>query len=80
MATEIKQPVKSNVLEVSNLPKHLQEDENKGWLASLLVEAIRSDGKVVLVRVWRKVNGKAIESIIRLEEEETLTFIDGDRE
>ena len=78
MATEMKQPVRSLVLEISDLPKHLQE--SKGWLASLQVEALSFESKIVLLKVWRRVNGKAVETTITLREEETLTFVDGDKE
>ena len=78
MATEIKQPVRSLVVEISDFPKHLQE--NKGWLASLQVEAISFESKIVLLKVWRRENGKALLTTITLGEEETLTFVDGDKE
>ena len=71
-------PIRDRKLEVSNLPAHLQGNDNKNWLISFQLDAISAEGKTALLKIWRRLEGRIIETTIELEETETLTFIDGD--
>ena len=71
-----KSAFKSYYIEEEDLPDHLKGNHNIDWGASFKIEAISIEGNLVLITMWRKAqNGKIIETIIEMEEQETITLI-----